>query len=244
MVDAPDSRFKGPPPNFDEGPFEPTEAFSWALGVLRSEPQRIGLPLVLAAFAQVVIATLVERLLGGLVALLGGMMTGSVVVGLLGVLARLFGAGTLLVVSAYVCVRVYPFVLDVARGKSARFMNGPLNRPLFVRVLALLGLVWVAAAIGSVVCILPGVFVVVSTGLSVPLLIDFDLSVAAALRGSVELTKPHWLSFFVFYFLSFVAILAGLLLCFIGAVLLSIPLVFLAHAYVYLRIQGETPVSV
>ncbi|MGC4069719.1 MAG: hypothetical protein QM784_34680 [Polyangiaceae bacterium] len=244
MVNAPDSRSNGLPPGFDEGPFEPTEAFSWALGVLRSEPQRIGLPLVLAAFAQVVIATLVERLLVGLVSLLGGMGTATFVVGLLGILSRLFGAGVLLVVSAYVCVRVYPFVLDIARGKSTRFSSGPLNRPLFVRVLVLLAVVWVATAIGSLVCVLPGVFIVVSTGLSVPLLIDFDLSVAAALRGSIELTKPYWLSLFVFYFLSFIAVLAGLLLCFIGAVLFSIPLVFLAHAYVYLRLQGETPVSV
>jgi uncharacterized membrane protein len=243
MVDAPDSRSKGPPA-FDEGPFEPTEAFSWAVGMLRADPHRIGLPLVLAAFAQVVIATLVERLLMGLVAILRETGAAPFVVGLFGAVARLLGAGALLVVSAYVFVRVYPFVLDVARGKPGTLMGGPLNRPLFTRMLVLLGTVWLAAAIGSLVCVLPGVLVLVFTGLSIPLLVDFDLGIPAALRGSVELTKPHWLPLLVFYFLSFVAILAGMLLCFIGAVLFSIPMFFLAHAYVYLRIQGEIPVPV
>jgi uncharacterized membrane protein len=70
------------------------------------------------------------------------------------------------------------------------------------------------------------------------------MSAVAAFRGSIELAKPYLASLFVFCLLCFVAVVAGMLLCFAGAVVVTIPAVFLAHAYVYFRVHGETPVSV
>jgi uncharacterized membrane protein len=69
------------------------------------------------------------------------------------------------------------------------------------------------------------------------------MPVIAALRGSVELVRAHFAPVAVFCVLSFAAILVGTLLCFAGAVLVSIPVVLLAQAYVYLRLHGETPVD-
>jgi len=230
------------PPVFDAGPFEPTEAFAWGFAVLRTEPQRIGLPLIVAAFAMVVSATAVPSMLNGLVSAVTSGAPDSVLANSLTALARLFGAGVALCVCAYVSTGVYPFVLNVARGRPVEFTDLFRHQRFATRAVLMLGTISIATAIGSALCLLPGVLCVVATSMAMPLLLDADMTVVGALRGSYELTRPHLMSVFVLCVFGLVAILAGMLLCFAGAVFVTIPVTLLAQAYAFLRLQGEHPV--
>jgi hypothetical protein len=243
MAYTPESRPDGSAPRFDEGPFEPLEALSWGWSILRAAPERIGIPLVVASFIVVISATLVPSILGGLARFVVGSdpetFLGTVLIGV----ARLFGFTISLLVSAYVSTGVYPFVLNVARGKPVEMSDLWRHQDKFPRCLGLTLVMGVATTIGFAFCVVPGAVVVIFTSLAMPLLVDLDMSVIAALRASYELVRVHFGAVAVFCVLSFVVILVGLLLCFAGAVLVSIPVVLLAQAYVYLRLHGESPVS-
>jgi uncharacterized membrane protein len=243
MAYAPENRPDGSAPHFDEGPFEPLEALSWGWSVLRAAPERIGVPLVVASFIVVISATLIPSILGGLARFVVGSdpetFLGTVLIGV----SRLFGFAISLFVSAYVSTGVYPFVLNVARGKPVEISDLLKHQDKFSRCLGLTFAMGVAIGIGSAFCVVPGAAVLIFTSLAMPLLVDLDMSVVAALRASYELVRVHFAPVAVFCVLSFVVILVGTLLCFAGAVLVSIPVVLLAQAYVYLRLHGETPVS-
>jgi uncharacterized membrane protein len=244
MAQESNHRADGPGPFFEEGPFEPMEALAWGLAVLKAEPERVGLPLVLAGFAIVISGTVIPALLSGIASLLTAAAPQSFLSAAIAVVARLVGAGVSVVVSAYVMTGVYPFVLNVARGRPVQLVDLFRHQDKFARCLGLLCIVSLATTAGSALCVLPGAAVVVFTCMSMLMLVDLDMPVVAALRGSYELVRAHLAPVVVFCLLSFAAILVGALLCFAGAVLVSIPVVFLAQAYVYLRLHGETPVTV
>jgi hypothetical protein len=234
--------YQGRPPRFEEALFEPTEAFSWAFALFREEPQRVGLPLVVLGFALVAAGTIIPSLLSGAMGLLAALAPDSLGIVFRG-LAHLLSAGVNLLVGAYVCSVGYPFVLNVARGRPVAFADLFLPRPLSARIIVLYFVVTAATAMGTALCVLPGVFCMAATFMAMPLLIDQELAPAVALRRSWELAQRQLLPLLIFCLFCILAVGAGMLLCFVGAVFVSLPVVFLAQAYVYLRLTGETPIG-
>jgi uncharacterized membrane protein len=49
------------------------------------------------------------------------------------------------------------------------------------------------------------------------------------------------MNIFVFFLLGIVVVIAGYIACFIGALLVSTPVLAIAAAYIYLNIKGENP---
>jgi uncharacterized membrane protein len=62
-----------------------------------------------------------------------------------------------------------------------------------------------------------------------------------ALKKSWEMTQGHKLNIFVFGLLAIGVVIAGYIACFIGALLVSVPVLVVAAAYIYLSIKGEPP---
>lgn len=71
-------------------------------------------------------------------------------------------------------------------------------------------------------------------------LIDRNAAPVDAIRGSIELVTRNASQTVVFYVLSFVIIIVGALLCGVG-LLVAVPWVLLASAYLYRRLTGEQP---
>jgi uncharacterized membrane protein len=231
-------------PTFNAPAFEPTEAFSWALAEYRAEPQRVAVPLIVVAFAIVITATVVPAMVSGTVGLITAVVGDSWLSTLLQWVGHAITAGTNLVVDAYAMAAGYAFVLNVARGRPVEFADLFKHVRRLPRMTALLFVISVAAAAGSVFCALPGAFCVVVTSMAPLLLVDMEIDALSALRKSWELSRPQLLPLFIFALLSLVAVLVGLLFCFVGAVFVSIPVVLLAQSYVYLRLTGGTPIPV
>lgn len=234
--------YRGGPQQFEQALFEPTEALSWAFALFRSEPQRVGLSLIVLGFVLVAGATVIPSLLSGAMGLLAALAPDSLGFVFRG-LAHLLSAGVNLLTGAYVCSVGYPFVLNVARGRPVDFTDLFQPRPLSARVVVLYFVIVVAMTVSTALCVLPGVFCLLATSMAMPLLIDHELAPAVALRQSWALAQRQLLPLLIFCLLCILAVGAGMLLCFVGAVFVSIPVVFLAHAYVYLRLTGETPIG-
>jgi uncharacterized membrane protein len=85
--------------------------------------------------------------------------------------------------------------------------------------------------------------VIVALGLSLFgfCIVDRGMSPVDALKESWRLTNGHKMGLFVFGLLSFLVVLAGYVACFIGAALVSAPVLLVANAYIYLKLKGEQP---
>ena len=82
--------------------------------------------------------------------------------------------------------------------------------------------------------------VALGVGLYNMLIVDQDMAGVDAVKKSWEMTKGHKLSIFVLMILQGLCVLAGELACLVG-VLVAIPIVAVANAYVYLKLNGEEP---
>jgi uncharacterized membrane protein len=243
MVINPKTRSEGPTPRFEEAPFDPIEALCWGGRVLKEEPERVGLPLVFACFVVVFASVVVPTILSGIANLIAETIQVPFLGTILVVIARLVGATLSLVVAAYASTGVYPFVLNVARGRPVEFWDLFRHTDRFPRCCALLFCISIGVIFGIALCVLPGIAVIVITFMTMPLIVDGDLTVIESLKKSYELARSNFILMSFFCLLCFGAILLGLVLCLAGAVLVAGPIVLLAQAYVFLRLRGETPVS-
>jgi uncharacterized membrane protein len=71
--------------------------------------------------------------------------------------------------------------------------------------------------------------------------VDQGLSGIDALKKSWEMTKGQRGGIFVFGLLAVLVVIAGYIACLIGALLGSLPILYVAWAYIYLRMRGEQP---
>jgi uncharacterized membrane protein len=111
-----------------------------------------------------------------------------------------------------------------------------------------MGRFFVAAIVGSIVigigyalCLIPGYILAFGLSLTSFLIVDQDLSGVDALKRSWEMTKGHKVSIFLFQLVGIFVMLAGELACLLGLILVSIPMMVIGQAYIYLRIKGESP---
>jgi uncharacterized membrane protein len=139
---------------------------------------------------------------------------------------------------------LYPYLLNLARGRAVEFSDAWHLGPQLGRALVLTAMVVVATALGSLFCAIPGIAVVVVTSTAFPLLFDHEVDALTALRESFERTKAHPIQMLFFGLMCVGTTLIGIALCVVGAVLVSAPIVLLAQIYVHLRLEGESPVRV
>ncbi|MGH9799453.1 MAG: zinc-ribbon domain-containing protein [Blastocatellia bacterium] len=110
---------------------------------------------------------------------------------------------------------------------------------VFLRVLGAAIVIGILAAIGTLLCILPGLVVAGLLYFTLPLIIERDLSISEAISASYEAAKANWLMFTLFAIV--VSFLSGLgaLACGVG-VLATYPLQFTVAAVAYRDVFGVT----
>lgn len=99
-------------------------------------------------------------------------------------------------------------------------------------------LLGVASSVGYLLCFVPGLVVVFFGQFFVHFLLDKRLSAVDAIRASFGFVNKNLGTLIGFYLASLLAYMVGALLCGIG-LLVAFPVVVIAQAYTYRRLQGE-----
>jgi uncharacterized membrane protein len=99
-------------------------------------------------------------------------------------------------------------------------------------------LIGVATAIGSLLCVIPALVVGFFSQFFVFFAIDKQLSAVDAIRGSVRMVNANIATVVTLFIASLIATAVGGLVCLIGS-LVAYPVVVIAQAYTYRRLQGE-----
>ena len=101
-----------------------------------------------------------------------------------------------------------------------------------LRVLGASFVVGLAAGVGFIFCILPGLVVFGLTMFTIPLIIDRNMGITEAISESWSTLKSDWLNASVFHLVAIIIGYIGLLGCGVG-ILFTLPLYFLAVSSVY-----------
>jgi uncharacterized membrane protein len=96
----------------------------------------------------------------------------------------------------------------------------------------------VATAIGSFLCYIPGIIVGFLTMFTMLFVVDKQMPAVDAIKASIKLVTDNLGNAILFYLLAAVCILVGACLCGVG-LLVAAPVVLIALAYTFRRLQGE-----
>jgi uncharacterized membrane protein len=228
------------------GSWSPSEAIGFGWKAVTGDFVGVALPLAAVTMAVAVVGGIIGGIFGVVQVVAQKALSGSGAPDPM-VLAGI-NLGTSLVqnvisfsLQALVMGGIVDFSLQVARGKKPAFgvvFGGPRY---FVPMLVGMLVLAIAIGFGLLLCLVPGVILALGCLLWSNIVVDRGVGGIDALKQSWELTKGHKGSLFVFTLLAGLIMLAGVLACCIGAVLVSMPLFSIATAYVYLKLQGEEP---
>jgi uncharacterized membrane protein len=217
--------------------WSPTEAIGFGWNALLKNFAGIGLPIGVAMLI------LIGPSYGGLFAamslaqelvdpeFLGFAILGAE--GLIGIYMLLAGS--------FLGAGVVNIALKSARGEMTTFgdvfAGGKYFGSFFVGGLCF----FFAYALGAMLCLIPGLYVLFALYFWPFTLLDQNLGGVEALKKTWAMSEGHRLNIFVFYLLGILVSIAGELACGVGVLVGSLPIISLGLAYIYLRIKGETP---
>jgi len=194
------------------------------------------------------VAVLVAMIPGGIINV-GYSLASSIVAeyvepSFLGVLSGLVsGTSSLLglLVGSYMAGGIASFALKVARGQPVQFGDVFAGGPYFGRMFVAALVAGIAVTLGMCLLIVPGVIVALGISQYTYVVVDQGVGGIDALKKSWEMTNGHRMNLFVFVLLALVVVVAGYIACIVGALLVSMPVLAIAGAYIYLSIKGERP---
>jgi uncharacterized membrane protein len=231
-----------PPPGGAVGPtWTPMEAYSFAWKVVTKRFSAAALPLVVGwlvmglIFAVVYAATIV----GPQVLVQQGVVDGSMAFVL--TYASIGGLSLIIiVVESYMMGGILTVTLKAARGQPAAIGEVFAGGRFFVPFLVGIIVQQILVGIGYALCFVPGVILLLGLWAWGYLVVDQGMGAVDALKKSWEMMKGHKMAMFVWGLLSVVVYVAGELACVLPVLLISLPMVFISSAWVYLRLKGET----
>jgi uncharacterized membrane protein len=202
----------------------------------------VALPIAVAAF----VAALPGIVLGGVRgAIMGGLAaSGSVdstVILILNLVGSVLNIVISTVVQAYVMGGIVLFALNVARGQKPEFGVVFSGGKVFPSVCGATLLYNFAVGIGFAFCIVPGLFLAAGWVAYLAFIVDKGQGAVDGLKSSWQATAPYRMNLVIYVLLSFLIFIAGFLACGIGALLVSLPVVMIGNAYIYLKLVGEQP---
>jgi len=202
----------------------------------------VAVPLAVAMFVSLLPYAVLSGIRGGLM----GAMTASgsadstvllLVSAGIGVVAGI----VLLIGQAYVYAGMTQFALRVARGERPEFGVVFGGGRFFAPMLGATFLFELGFNIGSVLCIVPGLFLAGCWVAYGAFIVDKGMGPIAALSASWQATAPYRVNALVYALLALLSYFAGVLACCVGALLVSVPMIFIGNAYIYLKLTGEQP---
>jgi uncharacterized membrane protein len=130
------------------------------------------------------------------------------------------------------------FAIKVAGGGSYEFSDIFKGGPFFLSILFANILMAFSVMFGLLLLIVPGVVLGLGFSLTIPLIVDREMSTLDAMKESWRLTTGQKLPLFLWGLLAIGLLLLGLLACCVGVIVVG-PLLQVAFAFIYLRISGQ-----
>lgn len=229
-----------------DAPYSPTEAFGYGWRKFSASPGTLLVPMIVAWVGIVVTVVIVELLI--VQTMLGTHDCTKTINGITisgqcspSFFVQLIGAGLAIgiitVVSQILIAGLYKGAAKIADGQSfslGQMFEGWDKAQVVIAAI----LIAVATAIGTILCYIPGLVVGFLTIFTILFVVDKQLSAVDAIKASFELVTKNFGNTFVFWILAAIALFVGALLCGIG-LLVAAPVVLIALAYTYRRLQGE-----
>jgi len=129
--------------------------------------------------------------------------------------------------------------VDTGRAEFADLFNG---YPVFISYLIASIIFGLMLAVGLVLLVVPGIIVAVIFWLYVYAVVDRGMGPIESLQRSMELTRGVRMDIFLFMLASLGLNLLGMIPCFLG-LFVTAPMTMMAAAYIYRRLDRETPVG-
>jgi len=136
------------------------------------------------------------------------------------------------VVSSWLLGGLYNAAFKQLRGEQIAVGDLFSGGPYFPRILGALILIAIAAGIGSVFCLIPGLIVYGFTFLTYPMIVEGGKGTIDAIKASIEVTKRDWIMFTLFAVALHLISFVGVFGCGVG-ILATAPLLFLGQALAY-----------
>src|SRR5262245_6303155 len=160
---------------------------------------------------------------------------GEIPIGLLMLYPALILA--ILSASAWMLGGIYNAAFKQIRGEQIAVGDLFSGGQYFGRILGALLLIAIAANIGGILCLIPGLIVYGLTFLTYPMIVEGGKGTIDAIKASIDVTKRDWIMFTIFAVALYLIAIAGSLACGIGA-LATLPLLFLGQALAYRDLVG------
>ncbi len=216
------------------------EAMSFGWNTLMKNFAGVALPIAVAFFVTVLPVGIVASMMRFILAFALDYVDASFI-GLFSIVVQALIGGIGLFVGAFIAGGVCEFALKVARGQPAAFGDvfggGKYFGSMFVGLVGFS----VAVGIGAVLCIVPGYIVQFGLWPFAFIIVDQRMGGIDALKKAWAMTNGQKVNIFIFWLLSIVVMIAGELACGIGVLLVSLPLLTMASAHMYLTLKGEPP---
>lgn len=230
-----------PPPGGAVGPvWTPMEAYSFAWKVVTKRFATSALPLVVGWLVMGAIFGVVYAgaFLGPKILAEQGVVDTSALL----VLTYVSIGGlslAIIVVQSYMMGGLLTVTLKAARGQPATVGEVFSGGRFFVAFLVGSIVQQILVGIGYALCIVPGIILLLGLWAWGYFVVDKGMAAVDALKKSWEMMKGHKMAMFVWGLLSFVVYLAGEIACILPMLLISLPMVFISSAWIYLRLNGE-----
>ena len=202
----------------------------------------VAVPLAVASFVSTLPSLVISGIRGGVMGALAASGSADPTV-----LALINGGGSLvgylisIVSQAFILGGEVQFALRVARGEkpdfNAVFSGGRFFAPMLLGTF----LYTLGVTVGFAACIVPGLFLYAGWIAYSAFIVDKGMGGTEALKASWHATTPYRTNIVVYALLSMLVGLAGALACCVGALLVSLPVLMIGNAYLYLKLIGEQP---
>ncbi|MBI5387570.1 MAG: DUF4339 domain-containing protein [Verrucomicrobia bacterium] len=132
-------------------------------------------------------------------------------------------------------------LLKLIRGERAEFGDCFAGFSLAFLQLFLAGLVTgILESIGILLCLIPGIYLMVAWTFVLPLVIDKKLEFWPAMELSRKVVNQHWWIVFGLVLVCYLTLILGMVACCVG-LFVALPVAFGAMAYAYEDIFGSKP---
>jgi hypothetical protein len=133
----------------------------------------------------------------------------------------------------------YNYLLKLVRGQKPGTGDAFAGFSNLFGPLAVLGLIRFALVfLGTLACIIPGIYLSIAWYFAIPLMIDKRLNFREAMKLSLKTVGPHWFEIFALAIVIPLVGIVGVIGCGIG-IFVTIPFAYLAYMFAYEDIFGD-----
>jgi uncharacterized membrane protein len=212
----------------DSTPYSPTAAIGYGWRTFWKKPGQLLVPMIVVLIVIAIASVIVQFITHG------GFFGGD------GFWRQLLGAGLgaflMTLITQILLAGIYRGACLIIDGQG--FSTGQLLEG-YNKTQVVLASIFIAVATGiaTIACLLPGILIGFLTSFTLFFIVDQQLEAAEAIAESVKMVWHHFGKVLLFAILAAIAWVIGFIVLIVG-LLVAVPVIVLAAAYTYRRLQG------